>query len=133
VSSAGWTYTLQNPLGNRAGTLIPDDIVVTDMGNDVTFVMTGRIRGGKSENVMAKLRREFEKLEAAKRDEEGVSPAMASTSARRVSKEISEERAAQVERTKIERDRWEVSRIQQHGRTMERAIMSDKDDHAHES
>ncbi len=26
-------------------------------------------------------------------------------------------------------DRWETSRIQQHGRTMERAIMSDKDDH----
>ena len=92
------------------------------MGNDVTLVVTGRLRGGSSENVMAKLRREFEKLEAAKRDEAGVSPAMAATAARRASKELNEKRAAQAARDKIERDRRETSRIQQHGRTMERAI-----------
>jgi hypothetical protein len=129
VASAGWTYVLQNPLCNRAGALIPDDIVVADMGNDVTLVVTGRIRGGASDNVMTKLRREFEKLEAAKRDEAGVSPAMAATTARKASKELSGKRAAQAERDKIERDSREASRIQQHGRTMERAIKSDKDDH----
>jgi hypothetical protein len=78
---------------------------------------------------MTKLRREFEKLEAAKRDEAGVSPAMAATTARKASKELSGKRAAQAERDKIERDSREASRIQQHGRTMERAIKSDKDDH----
>lgn len=129
VASAGWTYVLQNPLCNRAGALIPDDIVVADMGNDVTLVVTGRILGGASDNVMTKLRREFEKLEAAKRDEAGVSPAMAATTARKASKELSGKRAAQAERDKIERDSREASRIQQHGRTMERAIKSDKDDH----
>ena len=129
VASAGWTYALHNPLRNRAGILVPDDIVVADMGNDVTLVVTGRLRGGSSENVMAKLRREFEKLEAAKRDEAGVSPAMAATAARRASKELNEKRAAQAARDKIERDRRETSRIQQHGRTMERAMTLEKDDH----
>jgi hypothetical protein len=54
------------------------------MGNDVTLVVTGRIRGGASDNVMTKLRREFENLEAAKRDEAGVSPAMAATTAQEI-------------------------------------------------
>jgi hypothetical protein len=102
---------------------------VADMGNDVTLVVTGRIRGGASDNVMTTLRREFEKLEAAKRDEAGVSPAMTATTARKANKELSGKRAAQAERDKIERDSREASRIQQHGRTMERAIKSDKDDH----
>ena len=129
VAAAGWKYALQNPLRTRAGFVVPDDMVVADLGDDVTLVVTGQLRGGSRENVMAKLQREFEKLEAAKRDEEGVSPAMAATAARRANKELSKQRVAQAERDKAERDRREASKIQQLGRVMERAIQSDKDDH----
>ena len=128
VAAEGWPQALDEPLYTRRNILVPDDTVITDMGNDVELVVRGRLCGGVKEDMMAKLQREFEKLAAEKRKDAGVTPAMAATAARRATKEFQQRQAEQTVRDRIEKERQEASRMQQHGRTLERAMKAE-DDH----